>query len=109
MNVQLDHHYQISGFTALPICRSKKSSNVALWSAEPDKVRILKDNEIVYSKLMTTQMVVDVEYKSNEEEQDSEKSVDYPSDDYNTEWNKFQNIVTDTKFRAFCQKFTERG
>ena len=59
--------------------------------------------------LMTTQMVVDVEYKSNEEEQDSEKSVDYPSDDYITEWNEFQNIVTETKFRAFCQKFTERG
>ena len=39
-------------------------------------------------------MVVDVEYKSNEEEQDSEKSVDYPSDDYDIEWNKFQNIVT---------------
>ena len=57
---------------------------------------------------MTTQMVVDVEYKSNEEEQDSEKSVDYPSDDYYTEWNKFQNIVTETKFGAFCQKFTER-
>ena len=54
-------------------------------------------------------MVVDVENKSNEEEQDSEKSVDYPSDDYDTEWNKFQNIVTETKFRAFCQKFTERG
>ena len=53
-------------------------------------------------------MVVDVEYKSNEEEQDSEKSVDYPSDDYYTEWNKFQNIVTETKFGAFCQKFTER-
>ena len=59
--------------------------------------------------LMTTQMVVDVEYKSNEEEQDSEKSVDDPSDDYDTEWNKFQNIVTETKFRAFCQKFTERS
>ena len=42
--------------------------------------------------LMTTQMVVDVEYKSNEEGQDSEKSVDYPSDDYYTEWNKFQNL-----------------
>ena len=37
--------------------------------------------------LMTTQMVVDVEYKSNEEEQDSEKSVYYPSDDYDTELN----------------------
>ena len=37
-------------------------------------------------------MVVDVEYKSNEEGQDSEKSVDYPSDDYYTEWNKFQNL-----------------
>ena len=46
--------------------------------------------------------------KSNEEEQDSEKSVDDPSDDYNTEWNKFQNIVTETKFRAFCQKFRGR-
>ena len=44
--------------------------------------------------LMTTQMVVDVEYKSNQEEQDRDKSVDYPSDDYVTEWNKFQNIVT---------------
>ena len=81
------YHYQISEFTALPICRSKKSSNVAL----------------------TTQMVIDVEDKSNEEEQDSEKSVDDPSDDYDTEWNKFQNIVTETKFRAFCQKFTERS
>ena len=40
--------------------------------------------------LMTTQMVVDVEYKSNEEEQDSEKNVDYPSDDNYTEWNKFK-------------------
>ena len=59
--------------------------------------------------LMTTQMVIDVEDKSNEEEQDSEKSVDDPSDDYDTEWNKFQNIVTETKFRAFCQKFTDRG
>ena len=59
--------------------------------------------------LMTTQMVVDVEDKSNEEEQDSEKSVDDPSDDYDTEWNKFQNIVTETKFIAFCQKFTDRG
>ena len=36
-------------------------------------------------------------------------SVDYPSDDYDTEWNKFQNIVTETKFRAFCQKFTDRS
>ena len=44
--------------------------------------------------LMTTQMVVDVEYKSNQEEQDRDKSVDYPSDDYDREWNKFQNIVT---------------
>ena len=39
---------------------------------------------------MSSFLVVDVVYKSNEEEQDSEKSVDYPSDDYDTEWNKFQ-------------------
>ena len=35
MNVQLDHHYQISGFTALSICRSKRSSNLVMWSVEP--------------------------------------------------------------------------
>ena len=67
---------------------------------EPDKV-ILKDNKIVYADLDDNTMVVDVEYKSNEEEQDSEKVL-IRSDDYDSEWNKFQNIVTETKFRAFC-------
>ena len=55
-------------------------------------MRILKDEKL----FMLINTSGDVEDESNEEEEDSE------SVDCDTEWNEFQNIVTETKFRVFC-------
>ena len=58
-------------------------------------MRILKDNEIVCADLDDNTNGDDFEDERDEEEEDSEKSVgvDDPSDDFNTEGNKCQNIV----------------
>ena len=58
-------------------------------------MRILKDNENVCADLDDNTKGDDFEDESDEEEEDIEKSVgvDDPSDDFNTEGNKCQNIV----------------
>ena len=61
--------------------------------------RILKDNEIVYA---------DLDDNTNGDDSEDESNDD-PLDDFDTKWNEFQYIVTEKTFRAFCQKFTDRG